>query len=136
MLIATTDPLHLQRIAEMVGKVDEVDYTPKQFKVWLIKNFDHRDTKAYVDLNEAGEIESFVIAQVVKPLIDRELFIPIAYVKPNSNGLSKELWARIEGYARYKGAKKISLYTKGRIKSYRKKYGFKLEHFCLSKEVL
>ncbi len=136
MLIATTDPKHLQQIAEMINKVDEVDYTPKQFKVWLIKNFDHKNTKAYVDINEAGEVNSFVIAQIVTPLIDNEVFIPIAYINPQSNGLGKEIWARLEGFARFKGAKKISLYTKGRVKSYGKKYGLRLEHFCLSKEVL
>ena len=134
MLIATQDPEHLKQIAEMVSLVKDADYTPKEFKVWLLKNNNPKNIKILVDIDEGSDrVNSFMIAQVVRPLIQDEIFVPIAYVDPHSNGLGKQMWNRLEGFARYKGAVKISLYTKSRVKSYSKKYGLKVGFFCMEK---
>ena len=134
MLIATQDPEHFKQIAEMVPLVKDADYTPKEFKVWFLKNHDPKNVKVLVDVNEeTNKVKSFMVAQVVRPLIKDEIFIPLAYIDPHTNGLGKVMWDRLEGFARYKGAGKISLYTKSRVKSYSRKYGLKVGFFCMEK---
>ena len=136
MLIATQDPEHFKQIAEMVPLVKDADYTPKEFKVWILKNYNPNLVKVLVDVDEVtNRVKSSIIDQVVRPLIKDEIFIPIAYIDPHSNGLGEAMWARLEGFARFKQAKKISIYTKSRVRSYSRKYGLKVGFFCMEKNV-
>lgn len=136
MLIATQDPEHFKQIAEMVPLVKDADYTTKEFKVWLLKNYNPKLVKVLIDVDEeTNRVKSFLVAQVVRPLIKDEIFIPIAYIDPQSNGLGRVIWNRLEGFARFKQAGKISIYTKSRVRSYSKKYGLKVGFFCMEKNI-
>ena len=69
MLIATQDPEHFKQIAEMVDLVKDANYTPKQLKVWILKNYNPKLVKILVDVDpETNKVKSFIIGQVVKVL--------------------------------------------------------------------
>ena len=131
MIQPTTDRKYFRQIADFIPKIKDVDYTPREFIVFLLKNFDERTFRIWIDL-EGEKVKSFLIAEIVKPLIEDEVFIPLSYV---SNGKGKEFYDRVEGWARIKGIRKISAYIRKGERGLEKKYGFKREFICVVKKL-
>lgn len=133
MIILTKHPNHLKQICALIPKIKDTGYKPKEFMVWLIKNNDQY-LRIWVDIID-NEVKSFIVAQVVRPLIEDELFITLVYVDPKSNGVANEFLKRIEGWAMAMGIRKLSTYVKSRSRAFREKYGFKFEHVGLIKKL-
>lgn len=135
MIIQTSNPDHFKQIAEFVPKVRDVGYSKKEFLVWFLKNYDQENYRVWIDTDEDKKIvKSFVIAQIVVPLIDDEIFIPLSYVDPTSS-IGPELLRRVEEWAKSRDIKAISIYIKRGQKAFEKKYGFTFQYIGLIKRL-
>ncbi len=122
--ISTTDAEHFKKIFSLIPKIKDAPYTEKEFKVWWIKNYLPTTFRVWIETDDDGkEVYSFVIAQIVKPMLDDEVFILLASGDPES-GCGQELMDRVEGWARIKGIKKISAYIYRSPEGFCKKYSF------------
>lgn len=136
MVISTKDTGHLKKISELIPNIKDADCNAKEFIVWYIKNFNENTFRVWIETDEEEkEVTSFVVAQVVKPLIEDEIFIPLSYISPDSKDAGKELLGRVEAWATSKGVRKISIYTKRSVEAYKKKYGFEYEFTSLCKKL-
>ena len=128
ILTSTTNKEHFKKIFSMIPKIEDCPYTPKEFLVWWIKSYNERHFRVWIETDEEEkEIYSFMIAQIVKPLLDDEIFIILTYIDPKSD-IGHNLLGCAEGWARTTGIKKISAYIYRNPEGFCEKYNFSKGH--------
>lgn len=123
-LTSTTNPEHFQKIFSMVPHIEDAPFTMKEFKVWWVKNYNPQFFRVWIETDEdQKEVFSFMIAHIVKPLIENEVFILLTYIDPKSS-MGHNLLGCVEGWARTMGIKKISAYIYRNVDGFCQKYKF------------
>ena len=136
LLTSTTDREHFKKIFSMIDKVPGFPYTSKEFLVWWIKNYSEKYFRVWIEIDESqNEIYSFMVAQIVKPLLEDEVFIPITYVDPKSD-ICHEFLKCAEGWAHVKGIKRISAYVYRNPAGFCEKYNFSKGHTEIYKNLI
>ena len=125
MIRVTKSPKHLAQIAKMIPKIKNAPYTVPEFLAWAKSNDILNDiySRIWVNIDEEKNVDGFLIAQVVKPLLEDEIFIALAY----GDGVFKELLERVKGWAMSQGIRDISGYVRHGEKALNKVYGFEYD---------
>lgn len=123
-IIRTTDPDHFRQIFDLMANIKELSYSIRDFKIFWLKNFNARTFRVWVETDEEEKtVQSFMIAQIVKPLLEDEIFITLTYIDPHSDK-GQEFMDGVEGWARTLGIKRISAYINRNALGFCQKYNF------------
>ena len=123
-IIRTVLPEHFKQIFELLPNIKNLSYSVRDLKVWWIKNFNERTFRVWVETDDEEKIiQSFMIAQIVKPLLEDEVFIMLTYIDPHSDK-GQEFMSGVEGWARTLGVKRISAYVNREALGFCHKYNF------------
>src|SRR3990167_4175603 len=134
-IIRTVDMFHVKQIFLLMEKIDNINYTTKEFKIWWLKNFNDKFFRVWVEVDEEEKVvKSFMVANIVKPIIEDEIFIVSTYVDSNSNK-GHEFMECVEGWARVLGVRKISAFVSRGTDGFVRKYGFKTGFVEIFKEL-
>jgi len=123
-IIRTVLSEHFKQIFELLPNIKNLSYSVRDLKVWWIKNFNERTFRVWVETDDEEKIiQSFMIAQIVKPLLEDEVFIMLTYIDPHSDK-GQEFMSGVEGWARTLGVKRISAYVNREALGFCHKYNF------------
>ena len=123
-IIRTVLSEHFKQIFELLPNIKNLSYSVRDLKVWWIKNFNERTFRVWVETDDEEKIiQSFMIAQIVKPLLEDEVFIMLTYIDPHSDK-GQEFMSGVEGGARTLGVKRISAYVNREALGFCHKYNF------------
>jgi histone acetyltransferase (RNA polymerase elongator complex component) len=136
-IVETHDPLLLNEIAKRVKQIKGVDYTPEEFILYIVDGYADHTTKVFIaqDENDKYKMKGFVVASIVKPMKDKEIFVDLSWIDSKQNGLGKDLMKRVEDWARELKIKLITAYITKGLRAFKKRYGFKKKCILISKEV-
>ena len=122
-------------IMEMIrlSKVEGIDLN--EIELFIRTNIGKRDTKLWV-VFDGEKVKGFLLAYVVFPFVAPEVFIAWVYTNPGNTKASKLLYDAVERWARRIGIKKLSAIVRDNLKAFEKAWGFKLEYYTVSKEII
>ena len=124
MIQETTNSYQLFLISQAVPEIRGADYTPMEFLKYMMDGLNSGNTKVFVDIDDTGKLNGFIVVSIAKSMERPELFIDLAKVDSKMNGLGLELQKKVEEWAKELKINRISTLITKNEKAFCKKYGF------------
>lgn len=131
----TLTPDIKELLLELISKIEKVEQSPKELKVWLALNLGTDIFGAWIVIDDNEEPVGVLTCEIIEQNIEPRVFISFCWVRPDLDYFS-DLLAKCEKWTKEKGIKKMLTYTKRRNwRGLEKKYGFNLQKIILTKEL-
>lgn len=122
-------------ILEAASKIEGFEYIPEDLSLYMVSIIHSPASLVLIDMDKQGKLNGALVAEKVVNVTAVEIAINLCYVDPKQNGLGKEFLKIVNVWGRINKIKKITILVKRDPEAFKKKYGFKLEHYCMKREV-
>jgi len=137
VIIPVTNPRLVDRLIPLIEKLEqaEVPSIPRYLS-YIKMAVPQEAALLLVDFDDNNNATSFLFAEGIISIGEKEVFIDMAYYDPANRKVGREMQRMVELWAKDRGCSYIAIFThENRVKAYIKKYGFTDKTVLLRKKL-
>jgi len=125
MVMPIKDPDFVKRLIPLMQQIGSMPFQIGGYIKYIEEVLPYDGSLLLVDIDDEGLLKSFLFAETIISITDKEMFINLAYYDPSNKKIGKEMQKYVELFADYRQCSHLAILTQeDRVKAYTKKYGF------------